>query len=290
MSSYTANYQKGGGLRGFSDYYTAAYDGALSDKTLRDNVTFADHSLATDSVFSETQFVSCRNVLIYFNRKLQDRALGLFHESLSHRTFLGLARPVRAGVRTRADFSQVMKQAAARRSVSRGFRRAVEAVAIGASAGGVDALLALLSGLPASYALPIVVVLHQAEDRDSLLSDLFANRAALRVREAADKEPLAPGTLYFAPPGYHLLLESDRSFSLSCDAPEHYSRPSIDVLFELAADALGAGLAAVLLTSANEDGAAGLARVGRLGGLTVVQDRDEAQNPEMPRAGLACRQ
>ena len=182
-----------------------------------------------------------------------------------------------------------MKQAAARRSVSRGFRRAVEAVAIGASAGGVDALLALLSGLPASYALPIVVVLHQAEDRDSLLSDLFANRAALRVREAADKETLAPGTLYFAPPGYHLLLESDRSFSLSCDAPEHYSRPSIDVLFESAADALGAGLAAVLLTGANEDGASGLARVGRLGGLTVVQDPDEARSPEMPRAALALR-
>lgn len=90
VSSYTANYQKGGGLRSFSDYYTAAYNGALFDRTLRDNVTFADHSLSTDSVFSETQFVSCRNVLIYFNRKLQDRALGLFHESLSHRGFLGL--------------------------------------------------------------------------------------------------------------------------------------------------------------------------------------------------------
>ncbi|MES2634248.1 MAG: CheR family methyltransferase [Pseudomonadota bacterium] len=90
VSNYTANYQKGGGLRSLSDYYTAAYGGALFDKSLRDNITFADHSLATDSVFSETQFISCRNVLIYFNRKLQDRALGLFHESLSHRGFLGL--------------------------------------------------------------------------------------------------------------------------------------------------------------------------------------------------------
>lgn len=99
MSSYTANYQKGGGLSSFSDYYTAAYNGALFDKSLRSNVTFADHSLATDSVFSETQLVSCRNVLIYFNKKLQDRALGLFHESLSHRGFLGL------GAKESLDFS-----------------------------------------------------------------------------------------------------------------------------------------------------------------------------------------
>lgn len=90
MQGYTRNYQRAGGLRSFSDYYTAAYGGALFDKRLRDAITFADHSLATDAVFSETQLVSCRNVLIYFNRGLQDRALGLFHESLSRRGFLGL--------------------------------------------------------------------------------------------------------------------------------------------------------------------------------------------------------
>jgi chemotaxis protein methyltransferase CheR len=90
MRSYTANYQKAGGQRAFSDYYTAAYDGALFDRSLCDNITFADHSLATDSVFSEVQLVSCRNVLIYFNRRLQNRAFGLFHESLCHRGFLGL--------------------------------------------------------------------------------------------------------------------------------------------------------------------------------------------------------
>jgi chemotaxis protein methyltransferase CheR len=90
MQGYTRNYQRAGGTRSFSDYYTAAYGGALFDKALRGSITFADHSLATDSVFSETQLVSCRNVLIYFKRELQDRALGLFHESLSHRAFLGL--------------------------------------------------------------------------------------------------------------------------------------------------------------------------------------------------------
>ncbi|MDB5929288.1 MAG: protein-glutamate O-methyltransferase CheR [Polaromonas sp.] len=90
ISGHTVNYQKAGGKRAFSDYYTAAYDAAVFDKTLRDSVTFADHSLATDSVFSETQLVLCRNVLIYFNKKLQDRAFGLFHESLSHRGFMAL--------------------------------------------------------------------------------------------------------------------------------------------------------------------------------------------------------
>ena len=99
IRAYTASYQRAGGRRSFSDYYTAAYDHAILDSTLRDNVTFADHSLATDSVFSETQLISCRNVLIYFNKKLQDRAFGLFHESLSHRGFLVL------GSKETLDFS-----------------------------------------------------------------------------------------------------------------------------------------------------------------------------------------
>lgn len=99
ISAYTSNYQQAGGQRAFSDYYTAAYQGALFDRSLRKQVTFADHSLATDSVFSETQLISCRNVLIYFNKTLQDRALGLFRESLCHRGFLGL------GSKESLDFS-----------------------------------------------------------------------------------------------------------------------------------------------------------------------------------------
>ncbi|MEP6823376.1 MAG: chemotaxis protein CheB [Ramlibacter sp.] len=176
---------------------------------------------------------------------------------------------------------------ASQRAVPAGFQRSVQAIAIGASAGGVEALLALLSGLPASFNIPIVVVLHQAEDRDSVLAEVFAGRTSLRVRQAADKEAMETGNLYFAPPGYHLLLEADRGLSLSCDAPVHFSRPSIDVFFESAADALHCGLAAILLTGANEDGAAGLAHAARLGGLTVVQDPQEASSPQMPLAALA---
>jgi chemotaxis protein methyltransferase CheR len=99
MRLYTENYQKAGGTGAFSDYYTAAYGGALFDRGLIENVTFADHSLATDSVFSETHMISCRNVMIYFNRRLQDRVLGLFHDSLCHRGFLGL------GSKESIDFS-----------------------------------------------------------------------------------------------------------------------------------------------------------------------------------------
>jgi chemotaxis protein methyltransferase CheR len=113
MQAFTRNYQKAGGERSFSDYYTAAYGGALFDKELRGSITFADHSLATDAVFAETHLVSCRNVLIYFNRKLQDRALGLFHESLVHRGFLGL------GAKETLDFSA---QAASFEPVSRAER------------------------------------------------------------------------------------------------------------------------------------------------------------------------
>jgi chemotaxis protein methyltransferase CheR len=99
LAGFTRNYQQAGGARSFSDYYTAAYGRAVFDRRLRDSITFADHSLATDNVFAETHLISCRNVLIYFNRKLQDRALGLFHESLAHRGFLGL------GTKESLDFS-----------------------------------------------------------------------------------------------------------------------------------------------------------------------------------------
>jgi chemotaxis protein methyltransferase CheR len=110
MRLYTENYQNAGGKRAFSDYYTAAYGGALFDRSLVENVTFADHSLATDSVFSETHFVSCRNVMIYFNRRLQNRVLGLFHESLCHRGFMGLGSKESIDFSSYADRFEVLSR------------------------------------------------------------------------------------------------------------------------------------------------------------------------------------
>lgn len=120
MRLFTENYQKSGGKRAFSDYYTAAYGGALFERMLVENVTFADHSLATDSVFSETHFVSCRNVMIYFNRRLQNRVLGLFHESLCHRGFLGL------GSKESIDFSNYASRFEPLARRERLFRKAAE--------------------------------------------------------------------------------------------------------------------------------------------------------------------
>ena len=165
--------------------------------------------------------------------------------------------------------------------------RRIEAVVIGASAGGVGALLTLLPGLPAGYALPLVVVLHLPEDHASSLADTFARRVRLPVHEVVDKQRIERGTLYFACPGYHLSIEHERSFSLSCEPPVHYSRPSIDVLMESAAEVYGPLLAGILLTGANADGAAGLARVKECGGLTVVQNPAEADVATMPEAAIA---
>ncbi len=160
------------------------------------------------------------------------------------------------------------------------------AIVMGASAGGVEALLKLLGALPVDFQLPILTVLHLPDERHSQLADVFQKRLHRRVKEAQDKESIQPGHLYFACPGYHLSVELDCSLSLSQEEHVHYSRPSIDILFESAADAYGPGLVGVLLTGANEDGARGLKRIKQLGGLTVVQDPDEAKVDVMPRAAL----
>ena len=163
----------------------------------------------------------------------------------------------------------------------------VEAIVVGASAGGVDALLRVFGQLRKRFSLPVLVVLHLPDERDSQLAGVFGHRLAIPVEEARDKQDIQPGTLYFATPGYHLSVEADRSLSLSLEEPVHHSRPSIDILFESAADVYGPNLLAVLLTGANDDGARGLARVKALGGITVVQDPDEAQVSTMPEAALA---
>ena len=164
--------------------------------------------------------------------------------------------------------------------------RSLQAVVIGASAGGVEALLALLSFLPAGFQLPLVVVLHLPDIRESQLTAIFSRRSSMAVREVMDKEEVAPATLYFAAPGYHLSIETDHTFSLSCEAPVHFSRPSIDMLMESAADAYSDRLLGIVLTGANVDGAAGLAKIHRRGGITVVQDPQEAKVAIMPEAAI----
>jgi len=159
-------------------------------------------------------------------------------------------------------------------------------IVMGASAGAIEALSHILPQLPAAFPLPILIVVHVPADRSNFLAPLFAAKCRLDVREADDKEPMSAGTVYFAPPDYHLLVEADGTISLSNEEAVQHSRPSIDVLFESAADAFGESTVAVLLTGANADGAAGLKSISDAGGIAIVQDPASAYADAMPSAGL----
>jgi two-component system chemotaxis response regulator CheB len=159
-----------------------------------------------------------------------------------------------------------------------------ELVVIGASWGGLDAVSRLLALLPPALDCPLALVQHRGPQA-SELARLLGRHTAWPVREVDDKAPVAPGTVHVAPPGYHLLVQPD-GFALSTEAPVRFSRPSIDVLFESAADTYGSRLVGVVLTGANDDGARGLARIGRVGGVTMVQDPATATRRDMPLAAL----
>lgn len=163
----------------------------------------------------------------------------------------------------------------------------VRLVAIGTSAGGVEALGQLLRALPAGCRAAVAIVLHLPPDRTSLLPRLYADRCALLLKEVEDKEPIEAGTVYFAAPDYHMQVEPGRAFSLSTEEAVHFSRPSIDMLLETAAEAYGSALLGIILTGASSDGAAGLAAVRRAGGLAWVQDPAGASAAFMPSAAIA---
>jgi two-component system chemotaxis response regulator CheB len=164
----------------------------------------------------------------------------------------------------------------------------VDAVVIGASAGGVEALGHILPQLTESLRVPVVIVLHLPQQRPSLLVEVFAPKCRCAVREAQDKEPLSAATVYFAPPDYHLLIDQGPALALSADPEVNFSRPSIDVLFESAADVFGPRLAAVVLSGANDDGAEGVRMVRRSGGVVIVQRPDTALARAMVEAAIAA--
>lgn len=164
--------------------------------------------------------------------------------------------------------------------------RNIELVVIGASAGGVEAVGQLLSALPADFEPAVLVVLHLPPEGPNALTAVFSRKCARPVKEAEDKESLTPGTVYIAPADYHLLVEPDFSLSLSRDEARHYSRPSIDMLFESAAMAYRDRVLAVLLTGANADGAEGMRQICESGGRAWVQDPAEAFSATMPEAAI----
>ena len=159
-------------------------------------------------------------------------------------------------------------------------------VVIGASSGGVAALGEILPLLPARFKLPVVIVVHQPASHRSLLPELFARKCRLPVLEAYDKAPVSAGHIFFSPPDYHLMVETDLTFVLSLDEPVNFSRPSIDVLLESAAHSIGKDVLAIILTGTNSDGAQGLRAVRKAGGVGWVQSPETAQAPTMPRSAI----
>ena len=163
-----------------------------------------------------------------------------------------------------------------------------EAIVIGVSKGGMFALKTILSALPKGFSIPIIIVQHQGEGLDMTLTDLLNNMLEIEVNEASVGEDIKPGHVYLSPAKYHLLIEADKTFSLSIDPPLNFSIPSIDVLFESAAEAYREKLVGIILTGANADGSRGLKMINDNGGLSVVQDPSTAEAAEMPEAAIAA--
>ncbi len=158
-------------------------------------------------------------------------------------------------------------------------------VVVGTSLGGLTALQQIFRSLRSHFPLPIVVVQHRHRSSSDSLPQFLERQASIPVKDAEDKEYIRPGRIYLAPPDYHLLIERG-GFSLTLEGPVNYSRPSIDLLFESAADSYGEKVIGILLTGANQDGAEGIKRIRSRGGYTIVQDPSTAEAPEMPQSAL----
>jgi two-component system chemotaxis response regulator CheB len=161
----------------------------------------------------------------------------------------------------------------------------IEVIVMGGSAGALDALMAVLPAMK-DHRVPIVIALHLAPDQPSLVPQLVRRATTRPAYEAEDKMPIRQGEIYVAPPNYHVLLERDGTLALSVDDPVQFSRPSIDVLFESAAEAYGAAVAGVLLSGANDDGARGLQRIAEEGGVAIIQSPETAVQRTMPEAAM----
>lgn len=156
---------------------------------------------------------------------------------------------------------------------------------IGASSGGLAALSAIIPHLPSDF-IPILIVQHMAEDAENYLPTYLQSMSKMQVKEAELNADILKGNVYIAAPGYHLLVEPDRTLAFSIDEKIHFARPSIDVLFESAADAYPESLIGIILTGANADGSNGIKAIKASGGFTIAQDPNSAESPYMPMAAI----
>jgi len=163
-----------------------------------------------------------------------------------------------------------------------------EAIVIGVSSGGMNALKIIFTALPADFSIPIIIVQHVGAHSDSQWINLLNEKSNLNLKEADEKEKIQKGKAYFAPPNYHLMIEKDKTFSLTIEERVNYARPSIDVLFESAAEAYKNKLIGVILTGSNNDGTNGIKRIKECGGLAIVQDPETAESAYMPTSAIAA--
>ncbi|WP_028297147.1 chemotaxis protein CheB [Olivibacter sitiensis] len=164
--------------------------------------------------------------------------------------------------------------------------RDIQLLVLACSAGGIALIQKILASLHKDFPIPVIAVVHRGGHVMSALEKILQVHCTIRVKEAEEKEILQPSTVYFAPGGYHLLIEKDHSLSLDVSEPVKYCRPSIDVTLQSAVDVFGSNMAAVLLSGANDDGADGMMSVSKAGGLTIVQNPEDAEVDVMPRAAL----
>jgi len=161
-------------------------------------------------------------------------------------------------------------------------------IVIGVSTGGLKAIKAILSVLPSEFALSIIIVMHRHKETDGYLERSLDDACKMHVKQADEKEEIKAGIVYVAPPNYHLLIEDNYTFSISVEGPVNYARPSVDVVFESAAEVYREGLIGIILTGANKDGSLGLKKIKEAGGLAIVQTPETSEAAEMPMAAIAA--
>lgn len=318
MQAASRNYLKAGGQHSLNHYYHAGKHGAEINARLRENIVWANHNLAVDQVFGEMNLILCRNVLIYFSKPLQNRAMELFAASLTEGGYLCLGNKesldfssashcfesvvpseriyrrvhgVKGDLRAFQPAHRKTPQAPNATGQKKSWHHRLRGVlAIGCSQGGLRALQALLPALPADFPLPVLITQHIAPSSGSAMAEVLQQNCRLAIHEAKAGERIRPGRVYLAPADYHLLLNEDMTLSLSSEERDNYARPSINQMFESVAEICASQSIAVLLTGANADGARGLTRIKAAGGHVIVQDPQDAEAPAMPRAALQAGQ
>jgi chemotaxis protein methyltransferase CheR len=294
VKNFTSNYQKAGGSHSLSEYYNARYDSISIIKSLKKNITFANHNLVSDGIFGEMHLVFCRNVLIYFDKVLQNRVLNLLCDCLVNGGYLCLGsieNLIFTDVENKFDLIDEKGKIYQKKYLARdtGLSETEEdfkCIVIGVSAGGLNALSVLLSGLKDDLKIPVIITQHLNPDEKSNLTEILSSKSRIKIIEVEDNMAIMPNRIYIGPPDHHLHIEENHVFSLSRGVKVKYSRPSIDVLFKSASKVYLNRMIGIILTGANDDGAEGIKTIRENGGWTIAQNTVEAEFSTMPQSSI----